>query len=121
VLDPDRDALRAAIDTRFKAMVEAGALDEVRALMARTLPPDRPVMKAVGVPELSAHLRGEIDLATAITRAQAASRQYAKRQRTWLRHRMRADLTLSPPQIAQQPETLAAQTTTFVRGFLLTG
>ncbi|SDE47119.1 tRNA dimethylallyltransferase [Rhodospira trueperi] len=121
VLDPDRDALRTAIDARFVAMVEAGARDEVRALLARTLPPDRSVMKAVGVPDLAAHLRGEIDLATAIARAQAASRQYAKRQRTWLRHRMRADLMLPSLQIAQQPERLAAETKTFVRRFLLTG
>jgi tRNA dimethylallyltransferase len=121
VLDPEREALRAAIDARFAAMVDVGALDEVRALLARALPPDRPVMKAVGVPDLAAHLRGEIDLAAATTRAQAASRQYAKRQRTWLRHRMRADLTLPPPPPAQQPETLAAEAKTFVRRFLLTG
>jgi len=120
VLDPEREALRAAIDARFAAMVAAGALDEVRALLARTLPPDRPVMKAVGVPELAAHLRGDIDLATAIARAQAASRQYAKRQRTWLRHQMRADLTLTPTPAAQYSETLAAQTIAFVRRFLLT-
>ncbi|WP_299436903.1 tRNA (adenosine(37)-N6)-dimethylallyltransferase MiaA [uncultured Rhodospira sp.] len=120
VLDPEREALRAAIDARFAAMVEAGALDEVRALLARALPADRPVMKAVGVPDLAAHLRGDIDLATATARAQAATRQYAKRQRTWLRHQMRADLTLTPTLAAQYSETLAAQTIAFVRRFLLT-
>ncbi|MBB4264904.1 tRNA (adenosine(37)-N6)-dimethylallyltransferase MiaA [Roseospira visakhapatnamensis] len=91
VLDPPREALRAAIDARFVAMIAAGALAEVAALLARGLPPDRPVMKAVGVPDLAAHLRGETDLETAVMRAQAASRRYAKRQRTWLRGRVRAD------------------------------
>lgn len=95
VLDPPREALRAAIDARFVHMVETGALDEVSHLLARALAPDAPVLKAVGVPELGAHSRGEIDLATAIERAQAASRRYAKRQRTWLRGQVRADLILA--------------------------
>lgn len=90
VLDPERQRLWAAINARFVAMVEAGAMDEVAALLARALPSDRPVMKAVGVPDLAACLRGKLDLEAAITRAQAASRQYAKRQRTWLRGRMPA-------------------------------
>src|SRR5262249_50703812 len=55
VLLPPKDALYAAIDTRFVSMAGAGALDEVRALMARHLPPDLPALKAVGVPELDAH------------------------------------------------------------------
>ena len=85
---PPRDALYAAIDARFAGMVEAGALDEVEQLMARRLDPALPVMKAVGVPELSAYLRGEISLETAISQAQQASRRYAKRQFTWFRHQM---------------------------------
>jgi len=116
VLDPDRETLRARIDARFSAMVATGALEEVAALLARALPPDRPVMKAVGVPELAAHLRGETDLDTAITLAQAASRQYAKRQRTWLRGRMASDADLT----AQDSESLAHEGFAVVRRFLLT-
>ncbi len=120
VLDPPREALRAAIDARFEGMVEAGALDEVRALLARDLSPERPVMKAVGVPELSASLRGDIDLATAITRAQAASRQYAKRQRTWLRRQVRADSIARPDTGAQYSESQVRETIANVRRFWLT-
>ena len=64
VVDPPREALYAACDGRFDRMIELGALDEVRALMALDLPADLPVMKALGVPELSSYLAGETDLAT---------------------------------------------------------
>ncbi|MDP4034320.1 MAG: tRNA (adenosine(37)-N6)-dimethylallyltransferase MiaA [Pseudorhodobacter sp.] len=87
VLRPDTDWLGARIDTRFDAMMAAGALDEVRA----ELPywnPARPSARAIGAPELVAHLRGEIGLAQAVAAARIASRQYAKRQRTWFRSRM---------------------------------
>jgi len=85
---PPRDALYAAIDARFAGMVAAGALDEVRRLLARGLDPALPVMKAVGVPELSAYLGGTLSLEAAISQAQQASRRYAKRQFTWFRHQM---------------------------------
>jgi len=116
VLDPPRDALRKTIDARFRAMVDHGALDEVQTLMARGLPPDRPVMKAVGVPELAAYLRGDLCLDEAVTRAQAASRQYAKRQRTWLRGRMPSATHL----LAQDSESLQRQSFSHVGEFLLT-
>jgi tRNA dimethylallyltransferase len=92
---PPREALYAAIDARFAGMVEAGALDEVRALTARGLDPALPVMKAVGVPELAAYLAGDLPLAAAITAAQQASRRYAKRQFTWFRHQLPGALTLN--------------------------
>lgn len=87
LLSPERDLLAARIDARFETMLESGALDEVRALLPQW---DGAALwaKAIGAPELVAHLRGEIDLATATERAKAASRQYAKRQRTWFRGRM---------------------------------
>ncbi len=88
LIEADRDWLAERIDRRFDLMLAEGALDEVRAVL--------PIWesgalwaKAIGAPELVAHLRGEVDLATARTLAQAASRQYAKRQRTWFRSRMR--------------------------------
>ena len=68
--------------------MEAGALDEVRALAARGLDPALPVMRAHGVPALLAHLRGEIALEEAIAAGQADTRAYAKRQFTWFRHQM---------------------------------
>ena len=66
-------------------MLGAGALDEVRGLLARNLDPALPVLKAVGVQPLAAHLRGETTLATAISTAQQDTRRYAKRQMTWMR------------------------------------
>ena len=66
-------------------MVAAGALEEVRALAARGLDPELPVMKAVGVRELTRHLAGELELGEAIALAQQETRRYAKRQMTWLR------------------------------------
>jgi tRNA dimethylallyltransferase len=92
---PPRDALYAAIDTRFAGMVAAGALAEVEKLMARRLDPALPVMKAVGVPELSAYLKDEIALETAISQAQQASRRYAKRQFTWFRHQIPGALDIN--------------------------
>ena len=86
VIEPERDRLYARCDARFETMLEGGALDEVRALIARGLDPDLPVLKAVGVRELAAHLRGEISLAQAAELARRETRRYAKRQLTWLRN-----------------------------------
>jgi tRNA dimethylallyltransferase len=86
VLEPPREALYARCDARFAAMVEAGALEEVRALLARRLALDLPATKAVGVRELAAHLRGETGLAEAIAQGQLQTRRYAKRQLTWFRN-----------------------------------
>ncbi len=88
VIAPDRALLRARIDARFDAMVEAGALEEVRALLALGLDPALPAMKAIGVPELAGHLLGSTTLEAALERAKAATRQYAKRQETWFRHQL---------------------------------
>ena len=87
-LEPPREAVYARCDSRLEAMIAAGALDEVRTLMARDLDPALPAMKAVGVRELAAHLRGETDLPTAIAAAQQETRRYAKRQTTWMRGQM---------------------------------
>ncbi|MBU1374757.1 MAG: tRNA (adenosine(37)-N6)-dimethylallyltransferase MiaA [Alphaproteobacteria bacterium] len=87
-LEPPRAALYARCDARLDGMIADGALDEVAALMARKLDPTLPAMKAVGVRELSAHLRGETGLAQAIAAAQQETRRYAKRQMTWMRGQM---------------------------------
>ena len=85
VLLPDRNALAARIDARVEAMFAAGAIEEVATLLARHLPPDAPVLRAIGVAEVAAYLSGQITRAEAIARAQLATRQYAKRQGTWFR------------------------------------
>jgi tRNA dimethylallyltransferase len=90
-LDPPREALRAAIATRFAAMLARGAIEEVRALLALRLDPALPAMRAHGVPELSAHLRGEISLQEAGRRTELVTGQYTKRQATWFRHHDLAD------------------------------
>lgn len=90
VIEPDRAELVGRIDRRFDAMVEAGALEEVKALQQRRLDPQLPAMKAIGVRELGAALAGEITMAEAIDRAKTATRQYAKRQSTWFRHQLGA-------------------------------
>lgn len=87
-LEPPREALYRRCDTRLERMIADGALDEVAALMARGLDPALPAMKAVGVRELAAHLRGETDLPTAVAAAQQETRRYAKRQMTWMRGQM---------------------------------
>lgn len=87
-LMPPRAALHRRIEQRLQKMIEAGALEELEALRQRDLPHDLPLMKAVAVPELLANLDGKLDLTTAIKRAAAKTRQYAKRQMTWLRHQL---------------------------------
>lgn len=87
-LMPDRMELSRRIDARFAAMMEAGALEEVRGLAARGLDPDLPVMRAHGVPWLARHLAGEITLDKAVMEAQADTRRYAKRQFTFFRHQL---------------------------------
>ena len=90
VLMPDRDWLYARCDRRFATMWHHGAHDEVRALLARRLDPELPVMRAIGVREVAAFLSGACDAPTAIADGQQATRNYAKRQYTWLRHQMPA-------------------------------
>jgi len=87
-LAPDRAELHARIDRRFARMLDEGALDEVAALASRKLDPMLPAMKALGVPTLLKHLRGEIGLDEARTLGSAETRQYAKRQFTWFRHQL---------------------------------
>lgn len=88
LLWPDRELLRARIAERFEAMFESGAVEEVEALLAQRLDPSLPAMKAIGVPEISGWLAGRLSRAEAMERAIIATRQYAKRQRTWFRNRM---------------------------------
>lgn len=91
ILLPPRDWLYLRCDQRFAAMVGAGAIEEVERLLARRLDPDLPVMRAIGVREIAAFLRGEIDREAMIAAGQQATRRYAKRQYTWFAHQPPAD------------------------------
>jgi len=113
---PPREALYRACDARFAAMMAAGALDEAAALAARQLDPDLPSMKALGVPELLRHLHGEIPLDEAVASAQRSTRRYAKRQMTWFRHQVIADLTFCE----QLSESLLRRSRHFIDAFMLT-
>jgi tRNA dimethylallyltransferase len=86
ILLPPRKWLYARCDERFARMIDAGAVSEVEALMARKLNPNLPVMRAIGVREISAYLQGEISLDEAIAAGSQATRRYAKRQYTWFAH-----------------------------------
>ena len=91
ILLPPRDWLYARCDERFERMIDQGAVAEVEALIARRLSPSLPVMRAIGVPELSSYLLGERSLDEAIAAGQQATRRYAKRQYTWFAHQPPAD------------------------------
>ena len=86
ILLPPRPWLYARCDERFEAMVESGAIAEVKALLDRRLDPSLPVMRAIGVKEIAAHLSGEISREEMIAAGQQATRNYAKRQYTWFAH-----------------------------------
>ncbi len=102
LLDPPRDALRDAIATRFETMLAQGAVAEVQALLALRLDLALPLMRAHGVPEIAAFLRGETTLDEAASRAILATHQYTKRQATWFRHQK---LVPDPAMQIIQPKT----------------
>jgi len=116
LLAPPRDRLYAACNARLVQMIEAGALAEAEALAARRLDPGLPAMKAVGLPELLSYLRGDVPLHGAIAAAQRSTRRYAKRQMTWFRHQLTADLILE----TQLSESLLRCSRYFIDQFLLT-
>jgi len=87
-LEPPRELLYARCDDRLEAMVAEGATLEVAALVQRGLDPELPAMKAVGVREFAAYVRGETTLEEALEAAQRETRRYAKRQLTWMRGQM---------------------------------
>ena len=88
LLMPDRQKQGPLIDARFDAMLAAGALEEVAGLLGRGFSGELPVMRALGVAPLAAHLGGRLSLHDAVALAKADTRRYAKRQLTWLRRNM---------------------------------
>ena len=88
---PPRGWLNRRCDERFTAMLTGGAVAEVEALVARNLDPELPVMRAIGVREIAAMLRGEMSRDEALAAGQSATRRYAKRQYTWFAHQPPGD------------------------------
>ena len=114
ILLPPREWLYRRCDERFAAMIDQGAVEEVRALLSRGLDPALPVMRAIGVREIAAFLRGEIDREQATALGQQATRQYAKRQYTWFKHQPppdwpRFEQPLQPGSIGAALELLGAK------------
>jgi len=87
VVDPGRDLLRERIARRTDAMLDAGWVGEVKALVER-VPADAPAWNSTGYDVLRRHVLGELSLAAARERIVVDTRQYAKRQRTWFRHQL---------------------------------
>ena len=84
VMSVDRAELYRRCDARFDAMIAEGAIEEARAVAALGLDPALPAMRAVGLPPLLAYARGEIVFEEAAERAKTSTRNYAKRQTTWI-------------------------------------
>jgi tRNA dimethylallyltransferase len=99
VLNPGREILRQRIAERFERMLEGGAVEEVDTLLGLGLDPSLPAMKAIGVREISGWLSGSISREEAVRRAVTATRQYAKRQRTWFRSRMADWMWIDPSKV----------------------
>lgn len=122
LLDPPRAELYEAVERRLDKMVAEGALEEVRNLLAMSLPPHLPALKAVGIPELARYLAGELALAEALACAKQATRRFAKRQVTWFRHQALAPdvFIMNEASGAQFSESFEARIFNFIRQILLT-
>ena len=99
VIDMPRDELYRRSDTRFDQMLAAGAIDEVAALSKKKYDQSLPIMRALGVQPLMAHIRGDIELAAAVEATKTETRNYIKRQSTWLKSNMIAWKWISPQQL----------------------
>lgn len=88
ILAPPREELYAACNARAEIMASEGGIEEAAALLALALDPSLPAMKALGVREFAAYLRGEMTQDEAIDKLRQGTRRYAKRQSTWFRHQM---------------------------------
>lgn len=101
-INPEREILYERCERRFEDMMRRGAVEEVEILLAKNPPPDSLILKAIGVREIGAYLAGKWSREEAVSKAQQATRNYAKRQLTWFRHRFKADLEttgLNSPEI----------------------
>ncbi|MBA4173894.1 MAG: tRNA (adenosine(37)-N6)-dimethylallyltransferase MiaA [Hyphomicrobium sp.] len=110
VVSPDIETLDRRIDTRFDAMMAEGAVDEVARLLALGLDPALPAMRALGVRPLAQMLAGSLSRDAAVAQAQTETRQFTKRQRTWLRGHMMSWNWL----LTQQMESQMAESMMFI-------
>ena len=115
-LVPPNPQLYPAIDARFDRMVEQGAVDEVAAFERLTLDPSLPAARALGVRELACYLRGETTFEAALEEAKRRSRNYAKRQKTWLR----TQIVISATANEKYSERVKEKIFPFIRNSLLT-
>ena len=107
ILLPPRDWLYGRCDQRFRSMIDEGAIKEVERLLARNLDPNLPVMRAIGVREIAALLRGETDRMAMITAGSQATRRYAKRQYTWFAHQPPVEWPRHIEPVTDPTQTLA--------------
>jgi tRNA dimethylallyltransferase len=107
---PDRDLVSSRIDARFDAMLAEGAVEEVRGLLECGFSDELPIMRALGVAPLAAHVRGELQLDTAAAAAKLETRQYAKRQATWLRRNIHSWISI----LTQQMERISRGDLAFI-------
>jgi tRNA dimethylallyltransferase len=121
VCAPPRAALYAACDARVTAMIDAGAVAEVQALIGMNLDPSLPIMKALGVAALGRYVSGEVSLEAAIAATQQQTRNYAKRQMTWLRTQLLPDHPDAIMVDEQHSESLWPKIFKNIRQYLLTG
>jgi tRNA dimethylallyltransferase len=116
VLLPERQPLYAACDARFAAMVGRGALAEARQVADYADQSGLPGLKALGLRELIAHVRGEIALDAAVAAGQQATRRYAKRQMTWFRHQFSGARPIEPDAATGKfSESFLAELCNFIR------
>jgi tRNA dimethylallyltransferase len=108
VVEIDRDVLAERIEARFAQMLDEGGLEEARQLKALGLDPTLPVMLALGVGPLLRHLDGELSREEALAAGKAETRQYAKRQRTWMRGNMIAWKAINAQQMEQSIDDFVA-------------
>ena len=94
LLFPPRPISAEAVAVRFRKMIDDGAVEEARRLAALNLDPSLPAMRAIGVPQLIDYINGTIELEGAVAASVIATRQYAKRQRTWFRHQFLSDIRM---------------------------
>jgi len=118
---PDREALYRTCDARVLAMMAQGAEEEALRMLARGLASNLPAMKAVGLRELGAALSGHLSRDAALAAMQQATRQYAKRQYTWFRNRLRESEILRRITLNEQfSVSLLPRIFSFIRSSLLT-
>jgi tRNA dimethylallyltransferase len=118
VLEPERAWLYARSDARFLQMLKHGAWDQVRAAMAAGIGPEAPVSRGLGTRAMMATLNGDIPKDEAIALAQKETRNYAKRQLTWFRNQMTADIRLHPPEDSLDSESVATEVVGKLRDLL---